>query len=282
MEYINVKLRIRGNASKYRKMISTQDSVYGNVTSMIESSFEYYPDATIQNGEWFKITNASQKEYAIDLFKEDYQPVNFDSLKKSDFGKIDFLFVISGDVVFFQNISKSKLVRKKRIYEIGEEYRYYCDANELVINDYPDAIYCKFSDTLYFRKLEAITSIFKGISELYREATDEETEEFLHSEFIVLENGYTTSNVKKSNRKRIALAVKTLAKLEDEEKKNIFTYIGEYCQELKNGDNSFTIGSEDDMKLLLFGIEQRFYTTPIGGEQRLANSSILINKGGKL
>ena len=32
-----------------------------------------------------------------------------------------------------------------------------------------------------------------------------------------------------------------------------------------------------DMKKLLFGIEQRFYTTPVGGEKRIANSVILLN-----
>ena len=31
------------------------------------------------------------------------------------------------------------------------------------------------------------------------------------------------------------------------------------------------------MKKLLFGIEQRFYTTPVGGEKRIANSVILLN-----
>ena len=31
------------------------------------------------------------------------------------------------------------------------------------------------------------------------------------------------------------------------------------------------------MKKLLFGIEQRFYTTPVGGEKRIANSVIPLN-----
>lgn len=55
---------------------------------------------------------------------------------------------------------------------------------------------------------------------------------------------------------------------------NIFSYIGEYCPSLKTPDNKFAVNSEDELKLLLYGIEQRFYTTLVGGERRLANSVI--------
>ena len=34
----------------------------------------------------------------------------------------------------------------------------------------------------------------------------------------------------------------------------------------------FTIGNEENMKYLLWGIEQRYYTTPVTNEKRVANS----------
>ena len=37
----------------------------------------------------------------------------------------------------------------------------------------------------------------------------------------------------------------------------------------------------NELKMLLYGIEQRFYTTPVGGEKRLANSVITLNQGGQ-
>ena len=100
---------------------------------------------------------------------------------------------------------------------------------------------------------------------------------FLQSNFIILKNDYGTSNVKTANRKRIALALKTLSELNSEEKSNIFSYIGEYCPDLKTEDNAFSVSSEDELKMVLFGIEQRFYTTLIGGEKRIANSVISMN-----
>ena len=62
-----------------------------------------------------------------------------------------------------------------------------------------------------------------------------------------------------------------------EDRANIFDYIGEYCPELRTEDDTFSVGSEEDLKMVLFGIEQRFYTTPVGGKKRIANSVIAMN-----
>lgn len=109
-----------------------------------------------------------------------------------------------------------------------------------------NAIYVKQDDTLYFQRLSKLTKIFKGIEELYREATDEETIEFLNSSFINLTNGYSTSKVKTANRKRITMALETLSKFNTKEKKQIFKYISEYCNNLEVDENkrTFSIGSE--------------------------------------
>lgn len=92
----------------------------------------------------------------------------------------------------------------------------------IIINDVPDAIYVKDEDCLYFKKLETVAPIFKGIDELYREATDEETKHFLENDFIELKNDFNFESVKKSNRKRIALAMKTLNEFSDDQKTEIF------------------------------------------------------------
>ena len=277
MNTVFVKLRMREHSNKYRKMLSTEETLFLPVSELVVSSTEYTPGALLEDGEWFKIENVSQKSYTIDIISSGFETVDFDSLSKSDFKKIDFMFVKNGTITYFQNISKSKLVSKKKIGSLGETFQYQSDCDEIVVNDYPDAIHCGDTDILYFRKLEPIVGIFKGIADLYREATDGETEEFLQNDFIALKDDYRTSNVKTANRKRIALAMQTLSALSPEEKANIFTYIGEYCPELKTENNAFFVGNEDDLKLVLFGIEQRFYTTPVGGEKRIANSVIAMN-----
>lgn len=146
----------------------------------------------------------------------------------------------------------------------------------IALNEIPDAVYVKAEDKLYFRKLASVTGIFKGIDQLYREATESETERFLERDFITLKNDFCSEQVKTANRKRIALAEDTLSHLQKEEQEKIFTYIGDYCPGLKCANGSFEIGDENDLKLLLFGIEQRFYTTLVGNEKRIANSVIRL------
>lgn len=109
---------------------------------------------------------------------------------------------------------------------------------------------------------------------------DELCRYYFANDFIRLKNDYSGSKVKTANRKRIALAAKTLSELNEPDRKNIFKYIGDYCPDLKVSENSFEVGSENELKMLLYGIEQRFYTTPVGGEKRLANSVITLNQDG--
>ena len=133
-------------------------------------------------------------------------------------------------------------------------------------------------DTLYFKKLTTITGIFSGIAALYQEATQEETETFLSNNFILLSMGFSADNVKTANRKRIALAMETLGRFTPQEKRGVFGYIREYCQGLTFDEDAenFAISNEEELKRLLYGIEQRYYTTPFGGERRLANSVIRL------
>lgn len=275
MESICVKLKQR-EKDKYRKLLSVDDSLYSFLPIDEHSVLPYSPGSLLEDGEWFCISDASKKGYSIDIISTEFDSVDFRNLERKEFKKIDFLFAMSENYIFFQNVSKSKLISKRSILALGEEFRYQSECCEIVINDNPDAIYNKITDTLFFKRLESITSIFKGIDQIYREATEEETTQFLNNDFINLKNGYSSLSVKTPNRKRIALAMQTLNKLSDGDKENIFSYIGDYCPELKVSENSFDIGSEDDMKKLLFGIEQRFYTTPVGGEKRIANSIITL------
>ena len=276
MDNICVKLKQR-EKDKYRKLLSINDNLYAPFTISADMVSTYTPGALLEEGEWFCLQEMSKKEFCIDVLKADYSSVDFRTLDRGDFKKIDFLFVVTEKYIVFQNISKTKLLSKRCIFALGEGYQYQDDCSEIVINDIPDAIYDKTNDTLYFRRLESITSIFRGIDQLYREATDEETTQFLNNEFVNLKDGYSTASVKTANRKRIALAMKTLNALKDNDRKNIFAYIGEYCPELQVSEDSFDVGTEEDMKKLLFGIEQRFYTTPVGGEKRIANSVIPLN-----
>lgn len=262
--------------NKYRKITSSNNSIFSNFNLTNSNIYNYNPDTILEQGDYFYIENFIEKEYCIDLIKNNFSSVDFDNINKRDFNKLDYIFVYSENYIFFQRVSKSNLISKKRLISFGDKFEYKDDAYEITINNYPDAIYDKEKNILYFYKLENITRIFKGIDILYREATEEETANFLQSDFISLDKGFSSNNVNKLNRKKIAIAIDFLKNLNQEEIQNLFSYIDSYCENIEFSDGLFIISSNKDLQSLLAGIQQRFYTTPIDNEKRFANSVINI------
>ncbi|MGE6383031.1 ATP F0F1 synthase synthase [Shewanella baltica] len=258
----------------YFKLISEQ-SLFDAVVVDLNVCIPYNPDHNLDEDSWFKIEAFSQKTFCIGLLKKDFDSKDYHDLTKDNFSKITYLFSVQSDDFYFQKITPSLFVKRKTLV-FGEAAELEKSQTRLVINALPDAVYFKAADTLIFKSLATISSIFKGVDELYKEATKEEVEQFLDESFIELSNDYNVETVSKPNRKRIGLAMATLEAMSDDDKTNMLDYIDGYCGEQKlrfdKENQKFEISNDDELKLLLYGIEQRFYTTPFGHEKRLANS----------
>jgi hypothetical protein len=243
----------------------------------LENPKGYKADYKIEDDEWFAIENFSEKKYFIDFLSQNFMSTDYNQINVNDFNKIEYLCAYQSGDYYFQKLSTSQLIQKK-YFSISNSPTLIENEPIIIIDNYPDAIYRKNNDTLYFKNLSTISSIFNGIDILYREATNEETEVFLQSDFILLENDFNAQKVKKANRKRIAMAIETFKKYSETQQKSIIDYIREYCDDLNFDEtqSNFSIKSEEDLKKLLFGIEQRYYTTRLGDERRLANSIITL------
>lgn len=277
MGYLYAKIKARGNGTKIRKMIQTDSPMYPRLVETVKETVPYSQETNIDEGIWFCLREFSQSPFFLGFLTAIISSSDFDVLKVEEFGHLDYIFYLSEDhnEVYFQNVGKASLVSQKRFLFIENGYKYESDCKSIAIKEYPDAIYNKIDDCLFFRNLSYITGIFPGIGALYREATNEETEQFLNMEFIV-KDGITTEVVNTPNRKRIALAMETLKNLNNEQKKVIYGYIDDYCSQLNDGEGKFRVSSNEDLKLVLYGIEQRFYTTLVGEEKRIANSIIRL------
>ena len=270
----HILAKVKGpRKNPFFKLISDQ-TLFENINIDVASCVEYAPDHNLDEDAWFKIEKFTQMPFCIDLLKNNFDSKDYDDLNKTQFGKISYLFSVQDENFYFQKITPSLFILRKTL-TFGEVAKVEESDNRLVINSIPDAVYLRTSDTLIFRNLSTISGIFPGIDQLYKEATKEEVAQFLGESFIELNNGYNLNSVSKPNRKRIALAMKTLSTMSDDDKSNILYYIENYCiNKLKfDKENSkFKISTDEELKLLLYGIEQRFYTTPFGNERLLANS----------
>lgn len=266
---------IYGKVKRKQKMfriIGTEANIYDD-TQLNLSGVEYNPATLIEDGELYKLTNFSTTSFMLDFLQSNVDSVNYDQISKEDLKKLSFICTQQTNLYFFQIINSSFFISKK--WFSIDELTLETEKPIITINPFADAIYDKQTDTLYFKKLSAAQRIFKGMDQLYREATEAETQGFLNNDFLDVEPSFVARNVTVPNRKRIALVNETLSRFSNEEKQAIYDYTNQYGHvTYENG--KFKIESDDDLKFVLWGIEQRFYTTLIGGEKRVANSIINI------
>jgi len=269
--------RTKGRDGEYYKLVSNE-TVY-TLPNDLNNAVPYAPGYILDEDQWFAIDDFNDQSFSLPILSEPFTSTHFAQMPAVDRNRIaHLLFYESGqEDFFFQKVTPSQIIRKK--WFSLNDLSFQDDRSILTINNKSDAIYRSSENRLYFKKLTSISTIFNGINSLYREATQSETSDFLNSEFISLGDDFGADNVKKANRKRIAMAMDTLNALSNPEKTSIINYVREYCSDLPfdTATNSFEIENESGLKELLYGIEQRYYTTLIGNEKRLANSVRVIS-----
>ena len=256
-----------------QKVLTSDDSIFD--IPNLDNTYAYSPATNLDDDEWFVIEDFSNSDYPND-FVSRATPLNTTSLNQlpvDKYSKIKYLCSEQGDYKLFQKFVPSQLI-SKRWFDI-EEPQLRTDKKIICFSGVPDVVYHMVEDKLYFRDIAKAKAIFKGMEVLYREATDTEVGEFLAKEFIELSENYTVNSVKVPNRKRIALIMDQIRGYSEEDKEGLFTDIHTYCPTLIHEDN-LRITSEDDLKLVLFGIDERFYTTTRSGKKRIANSVVNI------
>ncbi|MFI3283803.1 MAG: hypothetical protein R3Y57_01835 [Erysipelotrichaceae bacterium] len=273
MDFVIAKFNKReGARDQKHKLILTDTTLY-EMPNNLDVATTYNAETLIEHTEWYKIENFSSTPYFLNFLSSTDDSVSFTNLPIADAGCISYICSCQNECTEFyiQKVSKSHLAARSAI-QIGTSFEYKQSSRSISINNIANAIYLKTPNVLYFKKLETISTIFNGIDELYREATQEEVETFLNNDFIELQGDYSAQSVKKANRRRVALAVAALSSFDTYQRNAVFDNIKEYCDGLITENNTFTITSESDLELLSYGILQRFYTTADGRERRIANS----------
>lgn len=260
--------KVKGKNEPFYKVMSHERTFF-NIPDLSETC-TFIPGYKLEEEEWFKIENFSKSTYSNELTNGLFNSTNYDQLPTSLYQKIIYFCTKQDEYLCFQTTSPSHLLRKKWFKIDAPKLEE--NTPIIILNSYLDALYNSTSDTLFFKEFSKIKTIFNGIEDLYREATQPEIDEFLSKDFIELKNGFLANNIKTANRKRITFALDIIKQLSAEDQISIFNYISNYCTNIPTQNNHFQIDNEEDLKKILYGIEQRYYTTKIGNLKKLANS----------
>lgn len=259
---------------EFHKVLNTTNNIYSISGDYRDNAIEFRPDIALDDNSWFFINCFSDKPYCWPILIQAISTAELNELKEVKNTDIEILLEYRNDMFFIQKITHSKVITTKKFFgafKDGCEIKEVRDSIE--ISRLPTAIYDQRADKLYFKKFNSLTGIFDGIIELYREATDDEVNTFLQSSFIKL-NNFGVNDVKIENRKRIAAVQQDICNWKINEWQAVLDYIHSYAVELNYENNTFTINNEKELKLLLRGLEQRFYTTIVGEKKYIANSVV--------
>lgn len=263
--------------SGYRNILSQENEILDQLdTEKINANaVEFDPNYKLENDEWFCIADFSKRNFFIDLCKKNFSTASLRQIADNEYGKIQCIVIFQDGQKHFQRITSSRFVDRKTILDYSGQPKIVVQRKQLEVKLESDAIFITATDMLYFRQIARIKTIFPGIEELDREATQPEVDKFLNHGTIKLQEGYDAHSVGSHNRKRIADIGNKYLSLSTEKQQELFDYAKDKIGiKFKNG--TFEIGSETDLKNLLYAMDQRYYYADIYEENRVANSVRIV------
>lgn len=260
--------------SEYKNILSQTDKILDTFDLITIDAVDFSASHKLEDEEWFQIKDFSKKDFYIEQCSDDYSTASLSQINNDDYKKISCICILQENERHFQRITPALFVNRKTLLDYSGAPKIIENRKQIEIRKESDAIYLNDSNTLYFKSISKIKSIFPGIEILHREATQPEVNTFLSNNFISLSD-YPAESVGTQNRKRIADIGLKFENLNKEKQKKLIKYAKE-----KSGidieNDAFVIDSEADLKNLLYAMDQRYYYADIYEENRIANSVRIV------
>lgn len=247
----------------------------------VSEAIEYDPNNT-QAGQWFKIAGFDQKDGFVPMLDRDFDVAELNSLTREQFcsHRIDFIAYYHNHRYYIQKFNKGNFLKKKWFAWDGEAVTYNEEDGLIYVNPAPNCIYDNQTKCIYFLDITKAYNLFEGLKLDYKEATDAETAQILQSDIIQTMGNFDSSGVGVSNRKRITSILTKYNQYDPEKKDTLRQYIKE-----KVGDNlqfdentgKFRVSNDTQLRLLLYGIQQRFYLPPLEEEVQVATATTSLS-----
>lgn len=247
----------------------------------LNEAIAYDPNNT-DSGQWFYVDAYNDKEGFLQLLDMDFDVAELESISKDQFEEycMEFIAFYHNHRYYIQKFTKGNYLKRKWFAWNGDAVEY-CEQDGLVfVNPAPNCIYDNQEHRMYFKDISKAYSVFDNLKLDYRTATDEETTQMLESDIIQTVD-FNANNVGVSNRKRITSILKKYNEYPPDKKTRLKQYI-----KGKVGDNllydedtgKFIVNNDTQLRLLLYGIQQRFYQQPLEEEIQVATASTSLSK----
>lgn len=263
-------------STEYRNVLSQNDNIMDDFDVSDIEQVDFTASHKLEDEEWFKISNFSDQEYFIEECSNDHSTASLTQISNDEYKKIKCVGILQGNQKHFQRITPSLYVNRKTILDYSGDPKIVEHRKQIEIRKESDAVYLADIDTLFFKSIAKIKIIFPGIAVLHREATQPEVDEFIGYDFVS-PTDYSAESVGTQNRKRIADIGAKYKSLPQAKQRKLIAYAKEKSGIDLEGD-AFKITSDNDLKNLLYAMDQRYYYADIYEENRIANSVRVVQQ----
>ena len=264
----------------YRKLENSED-ISELVAPEIdpENSREFDPEIKLEHDEWFYVEIDDSHMSMVKEYEDKFlNTVGLNDVNEAEFSKIDLIFrKVENDGLVFQKITQSKRLVDKSILKLRHRRaERTIIENGIELKSENDA-YFDGNDKLYFKNFRTISSLFKGLDDYYRIASQAEVDEFKEFNLVRFVKEF---KIKTNNLKMLAVLKDYGIDLNDIAVKSTLlrTYSQYPNQEFELDDNqNFIIDSNRKLTCLLKLALGRLYTNPITHHKMEANLAKKLN-----
>ena len=269
--------KIKDDDERWYKIV---DQVVNDELSeiVLGDAVAYDPNNTVAN-QWFKIDGFDQKEGFLPLLAQQINAADLENLEREQYDNIEFIAFFDQGRYYMQKITRGNYLKKKWFSWDGDILKYQEDEGIIYINPVPNCIYDTNTRAIYFMDIAKAYGIFSSLKMDYQAATDDETNRFLQSDIVDAQT-LPVEKVGVSNRKRITSILAKYEAYSSNEKATLREYIKKSVGGNLDFDDKagkFLVNTDTQLRLLLYGIQQRFYMPPLEDEVQVATSSTGIS-----
>ncbi len=246
--------------------------------------YEYNPEMNLEIDEWFYIDLDDEhmqcvEEYIINAADS----VNINPIESSDYSKIIAVYKTFGvDKVSFvlEKITNSSRITNRRFLNLfGDHPELIMQQSSIIFSGKVDA-YFDGERRIYFKSFSTIRSLFDGIEDYYREATQSEVEEFCACSILQVAD-HATDKIGIRSLKRIAaiMADPEINLKDDKFLQKLKTYACKYPEsQLQLEDEKIVINNEKDLSAFTMLAGGRYYKSELTGEKMAATSATKLKQ----
>jgi len=242
---------------------------------------EFEAEKKIESDEWFYIIIDGEHREMITPYTDCSQnTADINTVLANDYQNIETIFRVDIEneeqKIVFQKITNSKRIQSKTFISFYDHPKVIEQKNSIDFAERIDA-YFDGKDKIYFRNFSTIRSLFNGIEDYYREATNDEVKKIIQNEML-----QCAKDVKVGirNRKRIAAILSDESiKLDNQDFQNaIKQYANKYPEILltTNEGEKYIINNDKDLGTFLALVSGRYYTSEITGEKMEAKETVKL------